>query len=82
VSRISIVGHADTVGPAARNLALSEARAGAEREALEARGLDASWMTTEGAGEERSLRLTADNVAEPVNRVVEVLIEAPTSETP
>jgi hypothetical protein len=44
--------------------------------------MDASWMTTEGAGEERSLRLTADNVAEPVNRVVEVLIEAPTSETP
>jgi outer membrane protein OmpA-like peptidoglycan-associated protein len=82
VSRISIVGHADTVGPAARNLALSEARAGAVREALEARGMDASWMTTEGAGEERSLRLTADNVAEPVNRVVEVLIEAPTSETP
>lgn len=82
VSRVGVVGHADTVGPAARNVELSLDRAGAVRDALVARGLDAAVIATEGAGEERLLHRTADNVAEPINRFVQIVIEAPTAETP
>lgn len=82
VSSISIIGHADGVGSAIQNLELSEARAGAVRDALLARGVEAALMITEGAGEERSPHPTAGNAAEPINRVVEITFEAPTGETP
>lgn len=82
VSRVSVVGHTDTSGAAARNLELSRDRAGVVRDALVARGIDAALITTDGAGEERPLRQTADGVPEPINRFVEIVIEAPTAETP
>ncbi len=82
ISRVNIIGQSDRVGSTARNLQLSEARAGAVRDALVARGIDAALVITEGAGEERPQRPTADNVAEPINRVVEITFEAPTGETP
>jgi outer membrane protein OmpA-like peptidoglycan-associated protein len=82
VSRINVIGHADTVGSTAHNLELSQARAAAVRDALVARGVDAALITTEGAGEERPQYRTGDHVSEPINRFVEIMIEAPTAETP
>lgn len=80
VSRVSVIGHADTVGSPASNVALSEARARAVSDVIVALGTDRALVTTEGAGEARPLRITADNVAEPANRVVEITFEAPTAE--
>jgi outer membrane protein OmpA-like peptidoglycan-associated protein len=82
VSRVSVVGHTDTIGAAERNLELARDRASVVRDALVARGIDAALIAAEGAGEERPLHRTADNVAEPINRFVEIVIEAPTAETP
>lgn len=39
-------------------------------------------IAAEGAGEERPLHRTADNVAEPINRLFEIVIEAPIAEAP
>jgi outer membrane protein OmpA-like peptidoglycan-associated protein len=82
VSRVSIVGHTDTVGAAARNIELSLDRAGVVRDALVTRGIEAALIAAEGAGEERLVRRTADNVSEPTNRFVEIVIESPTAEAP
>ena len=53
-----IRGHTDNVGDAADNQALSEARAGAVRDALVRQGIDASRMTAVGFGESQPV---ADN---------------------
>lgn len=81
VSRVSIVGHTDTVGAAARNIELSLDRAEVVRDALVTRGIGAALIAAEGVGEERPLHQTADNVSEPMNRLVQIVIEAPTAET-
>jgi len=81
VSRVSVVGHADTVGAAQANQALSERRASAVRDALVARGIAADLVIAEGAGETRPPRPTLDNIADPINRSVTITIEAPTGET-
>lgn len=81
VSRVSIVGHTDTVGSARDNQALSQRRADAVRDALVARGMPAELVIAEGAGEGALLRPTADNVAEALNRYVTITIEAPRDET-
>ena len=81
VSRVSIVGHTDTVGAAARNIELSLDRAEVVRDALVTRGIDAALIAAEGAGEERLVHRTADNVSEPINRFVQIVVEAPTAET-
>ncbi|MEZ5956395.1 MAG: OmpA family protein [Hyphomonadaceae bacterium] len=80
VSQVTLVGHADTVGPAARNVELSRARVDAVQAALVAGGFVDTMMAIEAAGEERLPYRTADNVAEPINRVVQILIESPTAE--
>lgn len=82
VSRVSVVGHTDTVGVAARNVELSQDRAGVVRDALVTRGIDAALIATEGGGEERLLHQTADNASEPINRFVDIVIEAPAAEMP
>ena len=82
VSQITLVGHTDTVGSATHNQALSRARAEAVKAALVAGGFDTAVITTDAAGEDRPPRPTADNVAEPINRSVEFVIEAPTGEAP
>lgn len=81
VSRVSIVGHTDTVGAAARNRELSFDRAEVVRDALVTRGIDAALIAAEGVGEERPLHQTADNVSEPMNSLVQIVIEAPIAET-
>jgi outer membrane protein OmpA-like peptidoglycan-associated protein len=74
VSAIEVVGHTDTSGSDAYNMGLSERRAGVVRDALVARGLQASSMTTQAQGETHLARQTADGVREPLNRRTAVTI--------
>ena len=75
ISRIVAVGHADTSGGDAYNLALSRRRAEAVAGSL--RGLDvrADTIETEARGEREPLVATGDGVREPQNRRVEISIQ-------
>ena len=53
--KLTIVGHADRIGPAAYNLKLSERRAAAIREYLVAQGIDAQKIAASGVGESQSI---------------------------
>ena len=73
-SDVQITGHTDTEGASDSNDRLSMARAAEIRTALVAEGLPVSNAKVTGRGE-RELRVpTADGVAEPRNRRVEVII--------
>jgi outer membrane protein OmpA-like peptidoglycan-associated protein len=74
VNAIAIVGHTDTSGSQAYNVGLSDRRANVVRDALVARGLSASMMTTHARGETELARQTADGVREPLNRRTAVTI--------
>lgn len=71
---VQIVGHTDTVGSSQDNDALSRDRAVEIRAALVKQGLPVENARVTGRGE-RELRIpTADGVAEPGNRRVEVIL--------
>jgi len=71
---VEVTGHTDTVGSAEDNDALSERRAQQILNLLATVGIDRSLMTAVGRGE-RELRVpTMDNVENPLNRRVEVLV--------
>ncbi|WP_342238030.1 OmpA family protein [Inquilinus sp. OTU3971] len=70
---VAITGHADRVGSAASNLELSLRRAETVRNALVARGVPDSLLSVHGAGETDPFVPTADGVARPENRRVEIL---------
>ena len=73
-SEVQITGHTDTEGAADSNDRLSLARAAEIRGALVRQGLPVANAKVTGRGE-RELRVpTADGVAEPANRRVEVII--------
>ncbi|WP_029009956.1 OmpA family protein [Azospirillum halopraeferens] len=72
-ARIHVIGHTDTSGPATYNQGLSERRAAAIRQALVARGVPATNITTEGVGETQLLVQTGPNVREPSNRRGQIL---------
>jgi outer membrane protein OmpA-like peptidoglycan-associated protein len=74
ISSVRVVGHTDTSGPEDYNEALSERRAGEVRDALVARGLNASIIRTEARGERDLARQTPDGVREPLNRRTGVTI--------
>ncbi len=71
---LSVVGHTDTVGSTAYNQGLSEARARNVAEALAARGVPALAMTLAGRSENQLAVQTGDNVREPLNRRVEIVL--------
>ena len=71
---ISVVGHTDRVGSKSANLKLSLARARRVKALLTAAGLDAAILEVTSHGEANPLVHTADEVAEPQNRRVEVTI--------
>ena len=71
---VSVVGHTDRVGSKSANLNLSLARARRVKELLVSAGLDGGILETTSHGEANPLIDTADEVAEPRNRRVEVTI--------
>lgn len=73
-TRISVVGHSDTLGDKAYNLDLSLRRALAIKRQLVDNGVDDTFMEVSSHGEENPLVKTADNVANAQNRRVEVIV--------
>lgn len=73
VDRVDIVGHTDRSGSSAENLKLSLRRTEAVRDALIARGASENHFILHAVGEDDPLVPTADGVAEPQNRFVEIL---------
>lgn len=72
---IHVYGFTDTVGAANDNMELSQARADAVAGALEQYGVEPQRVETRGFGETRLRVRTADDVDEPRNRRVEVVLE-------
>ena len=70
----SVTGHTDRAGPAEYNMLLSLRRADAVREALATRGIAAGRISVAGRGEAEPAVPTADGVAEPANRRVEIIV--------
>ena len=73
-TRITIVGHSDTMGDEASNLDLSLRRAQAVKRQLVDKGVGDTFMDVTSHGEENPLVQTADNVANAENRRVEVIV--------
>lgn len=73
-TRISVVGHSDTMGDEASNLDLSLRRAEAVKQQLVDKGVGDTFMDVTSHGEENPLVKTADNVANAENRRVEVIV--------
>lgn len=71
---VSIIGHTDTTGDATSNFALGMRRAQRVAEILRSSGIDASILTVASHGEANPVVRTADNVSEPKNRRVEVIV--------
>jgi outer membrane protein OmpA-like peptidoglycan-associated protein len=71
---ISVNGHSDRVGPASFNRRLSLQRAIRIRSLLIKAGVNPATISAASHGEGNPLIRTADNVAEPRNRRVEVIV--------
>ena len=71
---ITVIGHTDRVGSDEDNDALSRARAETVRKLIEQTGVEATSLEATGRGEREPLVQTADKVAEPRNRRVEISI--------
>ena len=71
---VQITGHTDTVGATSDNDRLSTQRAEAIKEMLISKGLKSNFIRAVGRGERDLLVLTPDNVLEPRNRRVEVIV--------
>lgn len=72
--QIVIVGHTDRRGPHSYNVALSLKRASAIKKFIEAAGLEVTRIDVYSYGENDPLVQTKDDVSEPLNRRVEVII--------
>jgi outer membrane protein OmpA-like peptidoglycan-associated protein len=73
-AEIHIVGHTDRVGTDSHNLRLSSRRANFIRDSLISKGIKSSILFVSCLGEARPLVTTEDEVPEPLNRRVEVMI--------
>ena len=71
---ISVIGHTDTQGASAANQTLALERANAMAEQLRSLGLQDAVLVVESHGERNLLVPTADEVAEPRNRRVEITL--------
>jgi outer membrane protein OmpA-like peptidoglycan-associated protein len=74
VPDLVVIGHTDTVGSDAFNDTLSRQRAEVVRTALLARGIAADRIAVVGRGKREPIVPTADGVAEPRNRRVEIQV--------
>jgi peptidoglycan-associated lipoprotein len=72
--RVTVVGKTDRVGAPPANMALSKRRADAVRDSLIAAGVPAARIDTSWTGEGRQEVATADDAAEPRNRIVYVTV--------
>jgi outer membrane protein OmpA-like peptidoglycan-associated protein len=71
---VSIVGHADRVDSRKKNARLSLKRASRVKKVLVAIGIDPDIITVVASGEDSPLIPTADEIDEPRNRRVEVIV--------
>lgn len=71
---IGVIGHADTAGDSKQNLNLSMRRAKVVSSLLIEKGIKQEYLETLSHGEENPLIRTEDNVSEPRNRRVEVIV--------
>ena len=71
---VTVIGHTDREGTDAANLLLSQSRAEAVRDILVAGGVSAQIIQTVGRGELEPEVATADGIAEPRNRRVEISV--------
>ena len=74
VPEVQVIGHTDRVGRLEANDELSRRRADAVRDILVAAGVPRGQIETSGRGEREPLVPTADEVAEPRNRRVEISV--------
>ena len=72
---ISVVGHTDTLGSKEFNTTLSHDRAKAVKALLVGQGVEENSIRTTSHGKENPLIPTGDNVYEPKNRRVEVVVK-------
>jgi OOP family OmpA-OmpF porin len=73
-SRVTVIGKTDRAGPPSANMALSQRRADAVRNALISAGVPVSRIDTRWSGENRPEVTTPDDTAEPRNRVVDIIV--------
>jgi outer membrane protein OmpA-like peptidoglycan-associated protein len=71
---ISVIGHTDTAGDRRYNLQLSRNRAAAVKRVLIQKGVDSAYIKSTSHGEENPLIQTGNNIHEPRNRRVEVVV--------
>jgi outer membrane protein OmpA-like peptidoglycan-associated protein len=71
---VEVIGHTDTVGSEADNDRLSAKRAEEVLGWLASQGFDRSMMSAVGRGERQLMQPTMDNVDNPANRRVEVIV--------
>lgn len=71
---VSVIGHTDTAGNPEYNLTLSKRRAAVVKRLLVEQGVNSAYIKSTSHGEENPLIKTADNVNEPKNRRVEVVV--------
>ena len=71
---ISVIGHTDTAGDPTYNLRLSTQRAKTIAKILLDKGIEAQFIKTTSHGENNPLIPTKDNVHEPKNRRVEIVV--------
>lgn len=73
-TRVSVIGKTDRVGAPPANMALAQRRADAVRDALITAGVPAARIDTSWTGEGKQQVATADDAAEPRNRVVDITV--------
>ena len=71
---IVVVGHADRVGTKQKNYDLSRNRAERVKEILVSKGIDPNTVEIEWHGEDEPFVKTADEIAEPKNRRVDITV--------
>jgi len=74
VPDISVIGHTDRTASDTYNHQLSMRRAMIIRDFIVTGGIDSAGIEVTGHGEHNPLRDTADNVSEPLNRRIEIII--------
>jgi outer membrane protein OmpA-like peptidoglycan-associated protein len=73
-AEVEVIGHTDTVGSEEDNDRLSTKRAEEVLAWLASQGFDPSMMSAIGRGERQLMQPTLDNVDNPANRRVEVIV--------